>query len=306
MYRAELSRIVSEISEQCSELKTLGYFGCLQALDTLEFHVLDFIDQCEMDGEIEAIRRQAFQLHSDLSATAQDIVDSFMREIRERRFDQHYLKQVFNQYAQAGSNPLAGDAPDYDLFDDFLSHLLQIDFHPSETQARASEMLYLQHTPGRIILDLVNGLPLTATDRFYDLGSGLGRVPIFVSLLTGAQTVGIEYEPTYVQYSRSSAAKLGVEQVDFRNLDVRDTDFSDGTIFYLYTPFNGSILRGVLDRLQALAQIRPITICSYGPITTAIERELWLYPVRHEKGNINRLAIFSSVGSKLARNQSPA
>lgn len=85
-----------------------------------------------------------------------------------------------------------------------------IHYEPSETCRRTEEMIYQQPTPGRIILELINELPFTGADCFYDLGSGLGRVQILVSLLTHVFTIGIEYEPTYVHYARYSAQKLGI------------------------------------------------------------------------------------------------
>lgn len=57
---------------------------------------------------------------------------------------------------------------------------------------------------------------------------------------------------------------------------MREADLSAGTVFFLYTPFTGAILRTVLDRLRHEARRRPIRICSYGPCTPLIAQELWL------------------------------
>ena len=131
-------------------------------------------------------------------------------------------------------------------------------------------------------------------DRFYDLGSGLGRVPMLVSLLTGTRAVGVEYEPTYVHYARRAARKLGLANIAFRNLDAQEADLGDGTIFFMYTPFFGHMLRTVLDRLAALGRERRITVCTYGPCTPLVAQETWLQPRRYTEGEIYRLAIFSS------------
>ncbi len=296
MDHAVLSRIVANIANQCANAQTLSYFDCLEALDTLEFHVLDLMDQGYAVSEMDTVRDQAMRLHTQLTSIAQTTIDNLLQDIRTQRLAAPALKQLFNQYAHSASEQLIGDAPDYDFFDDFLSHLFQIDYEPSETRSRTKDMLYLQPTPGRIILDMINELPFTAADRFYDLGSGLGRVPILVSLLTDAYAVGIEYEPTYINYSRRSAQKLGIADVEFRNMDAQDADMSDGTIFFMYTPFTGRILRNVLNRLRDLSKKRRITLCTYGPCTPIIEQETWLYPVRHSQGEIYRLAILSSVG----------
>jgi hypothetical protein len=294
MDHAELSRIVNTISQRCLEVKTPDYFDCLDALDSLEFEVLDLIGQGDVSGELGIVREQALQLHARLTAIAQATIDQLIQDIRTRQLDSVALKQLFNQFAQAVSNQLTADEPDYDLYDDFLSHLFRVDYEPSETLHRTKEMFYLQPTPGRIVLDMINTVSFTAADHFYDLGSGLGHVPLLVSLLTEAHAVGIEFEPTYNHYARCSAQKLEVTDVEFRTLDVREADFSDGTIFFMYTPFVGGILRGVLDRLCELSKTRQITLCTYGPCTPIIEQETWLFSLRPSKGEIYRLAIFSS------------
>lgn len=296
MDHAELSRIVNNLAGQYVDAKTPGYFECLDGLDSLEFYVLDFMDQTDTDHEMDTLREQAARLHTHLASIAQSSMDHLVQDIRSHHLTAPALKQLFNQYAHSVADQPGNDVPDYDLFDDFLSHLFQIDYEPSETRRRTQEMLYLQPTPGRIILEMLNTLPFSANDCFYDLGSGLGRVPILVSLLTEAYAVGIEYEPTYTHYSECAAHKLGIDAIAFRNLDVQDADLSEGTIFFMYTPFSGSILRKVLNRLRQLSQERPITLCTYGPCTPVIEQENWLYPLRPSNGTIHRLAIFSSVG----------
>jgi hypothetical protein len=47
-------------------------------------------------------------------------------------------------------------------------------------------------------------------------------------------------------------------------------------VFYLYSPFNGSILTDVLSALRMESTRRRIKICSLGPSTRAIENETWL------------------------------
>jgi hypothetical protein len=294
--RDELSRIVNDIAHGCTNTETPGYFDCLEALDALEFHVLDLVDHSRASGDMGIVRDQAVRLHTRLTSIAQATIDGLIRDIRTRRLSSPALKQLFAQYAHCVPDRLTGDQPDYDLFDDFLSHLFQVDYEPSETRSRTEEMVYLQPAPGRIILEMINALPFTEADCFYDLGSGLGRVPMLVSLLTDIRAVGIEYEPTYVHYARCSALKLGMANVEFRNMDAQDADLSGGTIFFMYSPFTGSILRTVLRKLRDLSEERPITLCTYGPCTPDIEQATWLDPVRCPQGEIYRLAIFRSRG----------
>ena len=69
---------------------------------------------------------------------------------------------------------------------------------------------------------------------------------------------------------------LGLPRVSFIEQDARMADLSRGTLFYLYTPFGGAILRAVLDALRGEASRREIRIATYGPCTQAMLEEPWL------------------------------
>lgn len=285
--------MVEDAAQLVMNGKPPGYFDCLEAMDALEFHVLDRMEPGS-NTAMAAIGERAGELHRRLTDIAQAAIDTLIGEIRSQRMARADLLARFQGYARAGAGPMMGDRPDYDLFDDFLSDLLAVDIEPCETHPLTDEMVALQPTPGRIIMEMIRVLPLTEADRFYDLGSGLGRVPILVSLLTGVRAVGIEVEPTYVDYARGSAEKLGLAGIEFRSMDVRDADFRDGTVFFLYTPFTGSILRGVLDRLREVSRDRRITVCSYGPCTTIMQRESWLDSVKDSYSVLYRLEVFGN------------
>ena len=71
--------------------------------------------------------------------------------------------------------------------------------------------------------------------------------------------------------------RIGVEEaVAPADGDVRAADLSHGTVFYLYTPFSGAILRDVLNSLRQEAVKREIRICTFGPCTQVVAEEQWL------------------------------
>jgi hypothetical protein len=72
--------------------------------------------------------------------------------------------------------------------------------------------------------------------------SGLGHVPLLVSMMTGAQSLGVEVQAAYVASARKCAQSLRLSRVQFIAQDARHADLSRGTMFYLYSPFKGSIL----------------------------------------------------------------
>jgi hypothetical protein len=64
-------------------------------------------------------------------------------------------------------------------------------------------------------------------------------------------------------------------------------------VFYLYTPFTGTILRDVLYRLKREAADREIRVCTLGPCTLIVEKEPWLQAMGTPE--IDQLTIFRSV-----------
>ncbi len=123
-----------------------------------------------------------------------------------------------------------------------------------------------------------------------DIGSGLGHVSILTSVWTSARSIGVELEPAYVACARRVVESLKLERIAFLEKDARAVDYSLGTVFYLYTPFTGSMLRTTLDLLRREANIRAIRICTFGPCTPVIAAEEWLDAV----GDIGRSGSLSS------------
>ena len=164
----------------------------------------------------------------------------------------------------------------FDIRDEIVSDVLQLR-EPSETSlARSPEMAPYQPTPVRHILDLIVASKLSSTDLLVDLGSGLGHVSLLVSILTGIRTLGVEVQSEYVASAQECAHCLYLSQAKFIAEDVRDADLSTGSVFYLYSPFTGSILTEVLRALRRESTKRLIKICSLGPCTSALANEPWL------------------------------
>jgi predicted RNA methylase len=131
-----------------------------------------------------------------------------------------------------------------------ISGVLRFEEPYAEVVRLASGMVSYQPTPARHIFDLIGRTALTERDFLIDLGSGLGHVTLMASICTSANCTGIELEPSYVDCARRSARSLNLNNVKFIRGDARAADLSDGTVFYLYTPFIGAILRDVLNSLR--------------------------------------------------------
>jgi Methylase involved in ubiquinone/menaquinone biosynthesis len=180
----------------------------------------------------------------------------------------------------------------YDYLDELVSGVLQFEEPSAQVVQLESEMVSYQPTPARHIFDLIDRTALTERDVLIDLGSGLGQVTLMASICTGASCTGIELEPSYVDCARKSARSLNLNNVRFIQGDARAADLSDGTVFYLFTPFIGSIRRDVLNSLRQEAVRREIRIGTFGPCTRTVAEEQWLGVVGALE--TDRIAIFRS------------
>jgi Methyltransferase domain len=152
----------------------------------------------------------------------------------------------------------------YDYLDELISGILRFEDPSAELVQLQSEMVSYQPTPARHIFDLIGRAAFTERDCLIDLGSGLGHVTLTASICSKASCSGIELEPSYVACARKSARSLNLNNVRFMQGDARAADLSDGTLFYLYTPFTGTILQDVLKSLRHEAASREIRICMFG------------------------------------------
>lgn len=113
------------------------------------------------------------------------------------------------------------------------------------------------------VLTMVLEAPVQPDDHLVDLGSGLGRVLILAHLLSGARASGVEIQEHLVRSARARCAELALAAISFVHANAADAEL-DGSIFFLYAPFNGQMLTRVLRRLEHVARRRPIVLCAVG------------------------------------------
>lgn len=144
--------------------------------------------------------------------------------------------------------------------DTFVDEMLGFDHIPSDSEVPRGGTPYLPCGVEEI-MRMVRDVPLRATDTLVDLGSGVGRVAILAHLLSGARAGGIEIQRPLVAVARERAEELRLPDVSFVLGNVVDTDL-DASVFFLYSPFGGDMLRTVLGKLEALARTRPVVVCT--------------------------------------------
>jgi precorrin-6B methylase 2 len=77
---------------------------------------------------------------------------------------------------------------------------------------------------------------ITSNDIFYDIGSGNGKLPIHIALISEFSKVkGIEISDIRYMYSNHILRNtLGsIDNIEFINDDVRNIDISDGTVIFI-------------------------------------------------------------------------
>lgn len=257
----------------------------VEALDRLETCFIHAPDPA--DDQAAALHRRVEAFTADLELANQALYQSLRQDIRQGRGA---------EALSAWSRELAGQdvsGEGYDYLDALVSGVLQLDEPDANDTPLASEMVFYQPTPARHIFDFIHRARLDERDVLLDMGAGLGHVTLVSAICTPARCVGVELEDAYVAPARRSADALNIRNATFIHADVRSIDLSSGTIFYLYTPFTGSVLQYVIDMLKREAATRSIRVCTLGPCTTMAGAESWL----ETDGEIreDRITIFRSL-----------
>jgi hypothetical protein len=262
---------------------------------------LDRLDAYPLNGEFSrfdsaagaaGIYRRAKALYARLEAANFRFCDAIRNEIR-RGAGPHVLLSWMGETGGVGDATRVAPGESYDYLDELVSGVLRFAKPDAQINQLPAEMVAYQPTPARHIFDLIGRTQLHERDILIDLGSGLGHVPLLASICTGAPSIGIEVETAYVDCARQSASELNLKNATFLQKNVREADLSCGTVFYLYTPFRGTILRAVLDLLRRETASREIRVCTFGPCTPNVGEEQWLKPIDIVEDG--RIAVFRSV-----------
>jgi len=265
----------------------------IDALDHLEMYLICGQRQegsAESAAEL-ALRHRAERMCADLEAINRELYRSIRHKIRQGS-GSDWLFEWANASNEAGPALDQINGVCYDHLDVLVSGIFQFE-EPAEGIAEWNpEMVRYQPTPARHIFELINLAALNEKDVLIDLGSGLGHVSLLAAMSTEARCIGIEWEAAHVACAQQCARELNVRNVSFIQQDARLADFSEGTVFYLYTPFTGSILQDVLERLRQEAIKRPIRVCTLGPCTSVVANEAWLSTTGSP--DADRIAVFSS------------
>ena len=164
----------------------------LDKLDAL----VGFLDQADLPAGFDArVISLARTLQARLESANEELYEAARAEIVSRCNSRLLRKWLFDSATcEEAVSPSLGLG--FDQSDDIVSGVLQF-IEPDDAELpRSPDMAPYQPTPVRHILDLVAASNLAHDDILIDLGSGLGHVPLMVSILTGIRTLGVERQPS--------------------------------------------------------------------------------------------------------------
>lgn len=296
----EIASYIDSIAHNTSLYQEKEFDQRMEVIDFLGFQIVHGLDELQAAAavlpQLRTLRNRVEQLKSDLESVDSRLFRQLRTTIRSTGCTGPAFKALVNEYVRLEqTRSEQTEEIGYDNLDILLKGLSPQQTMPQQTKDLEPEMVYFQKTPARIVFELVEKSHFVQEDVFFDLGAGLGQVAILVNLLAGIKAKGIEFEPAFCDYAQDCAATLHLSDVTFINEDARKADYSEGTVFFMFTPFRGEILQEVLEILRQESLSRKIKIITYGPCTTHVAQQDWLKPITPEDSNMYRLAVFSSL-----------
>ena len=294
---SEMQSYIAAAEEDASLYEAKNFDKRMEAIDFIGFHVIEWaaalLPAAVQPDQLLLLLRRAEKVKAELEETDTRLFQRLQAAVRAAGC-KGFRDLVHEYTALPAISDSYGEAAGYDNLDLFINGLSSLKAMPEQTLELEPEMVYYQKTPARVVFGLAELIRFTKDDVFFDLGAGLGQVAILVHLLTGVPARGVEFEPAFCDYARGCAAELHLPDVIFMNADAREADYSEGTVFFMFTPFRGGILQEVLGLLKKASLRRKIRIITYGPCTAQVALQSWLRPLTPETENIYQLAVFSS------------
>ncbi|HXB96402.1 MAG TPA: methyltransferase domain-containing protein [bacterium] len=289
-----LHEIAQALADAAQTAAAGGFAARAAAAESLEVHALDRLEILAARGagagSLDPLRARAGALLARWDAANTRVLGRLRARIRAARYTRPGLRRALLRHGGP-----AGPSGAYDGLDLLVQGLLAHGVPAEPRAALGPDMVPYQPTPARAILELLERARIGPDDLLVDLGSGLGQVALLTALLSGARARGVELEPAYVDYARRCAGGLAVPGVEFVHADARAAPLRGGTVFYLFTPFKGLLLREVLERLRAEEGGRPLKICAYGPCVEWVSKQAWLRPAESGAGRGSGVAVFQNL-----------
>ncbi len=296
----ELQSYIDSAEKNSSVFEEKNFERRSELINFIEARVMDPIEELLSHSiqrnQLKLLRNRAEKIKADLEEINDSLFQKLRAQIRTGLDTGNVFKDLIADYFNFDIyTKQYEEEPGYDHLDLLINGIIPFSNIPIQTRDLEPDMIYYQKTPARIVFGLTNQMQIKKEDVFFDLGAGLGQPAILINLLCGIKTTGIEFEPAFCVHATASARELQLSNVEFINIDARQANYSEGTVFFMFTPFKGEILLHVLKMLRKESLMRKITIITYGPCTTTVAEQDWLDFCVTDKIDIYQLAVFKSL-----------
>jgi precorrin-6B methylase 2 len=135
-------------------------------------------------------------------------------------------KELYNKYSKSNVDKIK------DRFDKYIENLEII-------KESDDKLIYGEITKSGVdtlLKEIKKRKSITSDDVFYDIGSGNGKLPIHIALISEFSKVkGIEISDIRYMYSNHILRNTvgSIDNIEFINDDVRNIDISDATVIFI-------------------------------------------------------------------------
>ena len=128
-------------------------------------------------------------------------------------------------------------------------------YSDSFTQGRYEDSLEYVPSGYTAITAMLRHLPLTEDDVFVDFGCGKGRVIFAVAMHRLKKVIGIEVDKTLIDITRTNLTNINKVNINSTSIEVLHFDATafdpkEGTIFYMFNPFEYKTMQHVLNNIK--------------------------------------------------------
>jgi SAM-dependent methyltransferase len=125
-------------------------------------------------------------------------------------------------------------------------------------------VIHYETTSAAAIEAPLDGLAIDLSEFvFIDLGCGKGKPLMVAATYPFRRLIGVDVSPACIEVARRNIARYGPEKIDparieLLTLDAEDFEFpSDPMVIYLFNPFPGRVLEGVVAKLERSLREQP-------------------------------------------------
>lgn len=119
-------------------------------------------------------------------------------------------------------------------------------------------------TPLTTLDKITSHVEISKDDKVFELGSGRSRTCFWLHSFKGCKVVGIEFIPEFVKKANTIKNFFKIADVEIRNEDLLKSDFSGGTVFYLYgTCYDTEFIKTLIQKFKKLPKGTKIITVSY-------------------------------------------